>query len=143
MRGDDFTTTGPKRQLDWFEAKLQEKCECRVEPRLGPGPNDAKEGRVLNRVIRWTHLGLEYEADPRQSEKLLRECGLEGANAVATPGLRPTREQVYGDQQLEKTNHTAFRSSAARGNYLALDRPDLQFAAKEVCRWMATPTQLS
>ena len=27
---------------------------------------------MLNRVVRWTSEGLEYEADPRQVEKLLR-----------------------------------------------------------------------
>ena len=30
---------------------------------------------------------------------------------------------------------------AARANYLALDRADMQFAAKEVCRGMASPTR--
>ena len=32
-----------------------------------------------------------------------------------------------------------FRALAARANYLALDRPDIQFAVKEVARRMATP----
>ena len=31
---------------------------------------------------------------------------------------------------------------AARANYLAADKPDVQFAAKEVCRWIQTPTEL-
>ena len=35
----------------------------------------------------------------------------------------------------------AFRAAAARCNYLAGDRPDLQFATKEVCRGMASPTE--
>ena len=33
-----------------------------------------------------------------------------------------------------------FRTLAARANYLALDRPDIQFATKELCRGMANPT---
>ena len=32
---------------------------------------------MLNRIVRWTTRGIEYEADPRQVEKLLREIGLE------------------------------------------------------------------
>ncbi len=36
---------------------------------------------------------------------------------------------------------TAFRGAAARANYLAADRTDCQFAAKEVCRWMSKPTE--
>lgn len=35
---------------------------------------------------------------------------------------------------------TNFRAVAARGNYLAMDRPDLQFTIKEICREMSRPT---
>ena len=38
---------------------------------------------------------------------------------------------------------TQFRSTSARANYLALDRPDLQFAVKERCRSMSRPTKNS
>ena len=41
--------------------------------RLGPGPNDDKEGRILNRVVRWGPGGLSYEADPRHAEKLIKD----------------------------------------------------------------------
>ncbi len=37
-------------------------------------------------------------------------------------------------------SHSAFRGSAARANYLAADRIDIQLAAKEACRWMSSPT---
>ena len=96
---------------------------------------------MLNRVIRWTQRGVEYEADPRQCEKLVSECGLEGANPVATPGVRASFEEVERDEPLEPHLFSAFRGSAARANYLAADRIDKQFGAKEVCRWMAKPTQ--
>ena len=90
--------------------------------------------------MRWTADALEYEADPRQAEKLIIECGLEGANSVATPGIKETSAQIAEDKELDKSLHTAFRASAARANYLAADRPDVQFPAKEVCRWMSSPT---
>ncbi len=141
VHGDDFTSVGAKRDLDWFEAAMEENYELTKQPRLGPGPQDAKEATVLNRVIRWTDEGLEYEADPRQSEKLIEECGLTGVNTVATPGVRLSFDQVERDPPLPAHLHTAFRGSAARANYLAADRPDCQFAAKEICRWMAAPTE--
>ena len=49
-------------------------------------------------------------------------------------------EQIEKDTPLPSRLHTAFRGAAARANYLAADRIDCQFAAKEVCRWMASPT---
>ncbi len=143
VHGDDFTTAGACEDLDWFENSMSEHYECTIQPRIGPGPQDAKEGIVLNRVIRWTGEGLEYEADPRQAEKLIAECGLTGSNTMATPGVRPSFAEVEKDQPLEQRLHTAFRGSAARSNYLSADRIDCQFAAKEICRWMAKPTEQS
>ena len=50
---------------------------------------EGTEGRLLNRVIRWTETGIEYEADPRQVERLLEEIELEGdgVKGVVTPGV--------------------------------------------------------
>jgi hypothetical protein len=140
VHGDDFTTRGPKAELDWFEQQLAQRYELKVGPRLGPAPEDAKEVTVLNRVLRWTDNGLELEADPRQGERLVQESGLEGANAVCTPGARNSAAQVLDDKPLPERFHTAFRAAAARANYLAQDRPDCQFACKEICRWMSKPT---
>jgi len=36
---------------------------------------------------------------------------------------------------------TRFRAVAARTNYLSADRPDIQYAVKEICRKMAKPVQ--
>ena len=143
VHGDDFTAAGPCEDLDWFEQEMQKHYELTLQPRLGPGPHDAREAIVLNRVIRWTQTGIELEADPRQAEKLIAECGLEGVNTVATPGVRASYEQLESDKPLADRLHTAFRGAAARANYLAADRLDCQFAAKEVCRFMAKPTEAS
>ena len=51
-----------------FLKELEARYELRNGGRIGPGERDDKEGRVLNRVVRWTTHGLEYEADPRQIE---------------------------------------------------------------------------
>ncbi len=143
VHGDDFTACGEKEDLDWYEDAMTEHYECTIQPRIGPSSLDAKEAVVLNRVIRWTTDGLEMEADPRQTEKLLAECGLTGANSVATPGQRLTFSEVEQDTPLSAKIHTAFRGSAARANYLAADRVDVQFSAKEICRWMSKPTEQS
>ena len=66
VHGDDFTSSGPSDSLDWFEASITTKYECTISPRMGPGPRDAKEGRVLNRILRWKEHSIEYECDPRQ-----------------------------------------------------------------------------
>ena len=144
VHGDDFTTVGPKCELDVFERQLEEKYELKKGGRLGPGRDDCKELTVLNRVIRWTDRGIEYEADPRQAERLIEGLNLDsGCKSTATPGLKLVLEKLLDDKPLSSDAHTAFRALAARANYLAQDRIDLIFSAKEVCRFMASPTESS
>ena len=42
---------------------------------------------------------------------------------------------------LNPTASTQYRGAAARLNYLALDRSDIQFATKEASKYMAAPTE--
>ena len=124
---------------------LKSQYELTVGGRLGPGPRDDKEARVLNRVIRWTADGLEYEADPRQAERLLEELDLdgEGVKGVVTPGQKIQSHQAKAEKDIPESEHTRFRGLAARANFLSADRPDIIFAAKEICRFMSKPTDVA
>ena len=42
---------------------------------------------------------------------------------------------------LTASEATLFRALAARANYLAMDRPEVSYATKELCRFFATPTK--
>ena len=97
---------------------------------------------VSSIALRWTDDGLEYEADPRQAEKLIESIGLSGDNvrSTVTPGLKCTKEQVDEEKDLEPHEHTPYRGNGARCNFLGPDRPDIQYSAKEICRWMSSPT---
>ena len=46
------------------------------------------------------------------------------------------------DGPLDEDKWTLYRAIAARCKYVAADRPDIQFASKELCRWMASPSLL-
>ena len=71
---------------------------------------------MLNRVLRWTEQSAEYEADPRQVERLLEEIELDGdgVKGVATPGQQPRQHQVADENELPEEQHTRFRGFAAR-----------------------------
>ena len=62
---------------------------------------------------------------------------------VVTPGVKTTSQQLENERELPQQEHARFRALAARANYLAADRPDVMFAAKEVCRLMAKPTDVA
>jgi hypothetical protein len=51
--------------------------EVKVRGRLGPGEEDEKSIRILNRIVEWGSDGLWYEADQRHAEIFVDELGLE------------------------------------------------------------------
>ena len=128
VHGDDVTTAGPKIAIDWSGKEMELNYELIKGGRLGPGAEDDHEGRILNRVVRYTKHGIEYEADPRQGERLLVDLGLDGAGVkgTATPGVKVLAHQASEEKELDKDQHTKFRAAAARAIYLAADRPDRQ-----------------
>ena len=139
--GDDFTARGRKDDLDWYEEQMKVNFELTVKARLGYAPEDDKEARILNRIVRVTSEGAEYEADPRHAEELVRILDMQGCNPTVTPGVKESISNLQRDKPIDPSRVTTFRAAAARCNYLSADRPDCQFASKEVCRLMSKPTE--
>lgn len=110
---------------------------------LGPGGKHARSIRVLSRVLTWTEDGITYEADQRRADIVVSEMGFTGAKSVNTPHTPEDADKVLADvgEELPPKEAAQYRALAARLNYLALDRADVQFATKEVARHMASPSQ--
>ena len=98
---------------------------------------------MLNLIARLTLQGLEYEAGPRQCEKLLRDLKLDGGGVkhVGAPGVKATKDQHDTDAEVTPAQATPYREVAARATYLSADSLGIQFAAKEIARRMASPRQ--
>jgi hypothetical protein len=142
--GDDFSAVGSCQELNWLEASMEERYAITKRGRLGPAPEDQKELTLLNRVVRWVdNIGIEIEADPRQAERLVAQLGLEGANPVATPGVKPTVQELESDEGIHDARGKVYQGGTARANYIGPDRPETQFAVKECCRQMSAPTELA
>jgi hypothetical protein len=139
VHGDDFVFVGHDADLAWTEKIMGESFLIKVVGKLGGDRGDEPEIRVLNRVLRWNAEGIKYEADPRHAELLAREVGAAGP-AVRTPGAKGNAKDKVEEEPLDEAATRWFRSGAARANYLAMDRPELAFATKELCRRMAAPT---
>ena len=109
---------------------------------LGPESGDLKKISVLGRQLVWTEGGIVCEADPEHARKVIHDLRLTpSSNGLYKPCVRETHREIDQEAtELESADATQFRSIAARVNYLSADRPDLQFAAKELCRMMARPT---
>ncbi len=71
---------------------------------------------------------------PKYDEEMQQK--MEFVNAIAEGKVRDGCDE---DPPLGPAEASTFRALAARANYLAQDRPDIQFAVKEIARRMATP----
>ena len=72
----------------------------------------------------------------------MKSLNLEDAKPATTAGEDEKEWKLEEDAEaLEGRQATEYRGLAARANYLAADRPDMQYAVKEICRGMANPTR--
>ena len=140
VHGDDYVCVGARRHIRWLEEQVRKRFKIKSEV-LGLGPGEKREIRILNRIIRISTQGLEYEADPRHQEIILNELGLDNAKGVSVTGTKDAPKQPGGEQLLTGSRATHYRAVTARINFLAQDRPDLLFAAKECSRSMSSPTE--
>jgi hypothetical protein len=138
VHGDDFVFVGEPSGLDTIEDSMQQWYEVKVKARLGCEEGDAKEVEVLGRRVRCTERGYEFEADPGHRSKVLEALGF-GDNTKEL-SVNGKVEEEKDETELQGAEATSFRAIAARLNYLSQDSPDIQFAAKEVCRDMSKPS---
>ena len=87
VHGDDFIACGSDEDLAWLSAQFKEEYEVKVQI-LGPGSEHAQEVKILNRIVRWTASGIDYQPDQRHAEMVIRDLGLEQAKAVSTLGTK-------------------------------------------------------
>ena len=137
IHGDDFTLFGRRDELDWFRTEMLKTFAIKVKARIGPGDTSEQATRILNRIVEYSDNVLMYEADQRHAEIVIEGMRLtEESKTVVTPGMN-------GPTQPGKTtlSDSQYRMLAARCNYLSQDRPDIQYATKEVCRKMSAPDE--
>ena len=72
VHGDDYVTVGSEDSAMWLKGELEKVFDIKTSV-VGRRSGLKKEVRVLNRVIRWTHEGWEYEADQRHAEIIVKE----------------------------------------------------------------------
>ena len=76
----------------------------------------------------------------------MEQLGLQDAKDVSTHAVDvpascggEAQGAAQEEEELPPSDATQFRGTAARCNYLQLDRPDIQYAAKACCQLMSRP----
>ena len=150
LHGDDYVISGPRRRSAWLRDHIGKTFIVKDRGVLSPdGPGEHREITILNRILRWLPRGtagstddaLEYEADPRHAEILVAQMKLtQSSKAAPTPGVK-AKVTESSLEELPSDEAAVYRSACVRLGYLASDRPEVQFAAKECARGMAKPTR--
>ena len=102
VHGDDFTSLASDVALTWMEDKMAEHFELKLRGRLGRGCEG--ELRILNRIVRVTRSGLEYEADPRHVELVSESLELTGCKPVVSPGIKNHEPELESKKSEDSTN---------------------------------------
>ena len=160
--GDDFVVSGEPVDLVWMRNELESKLEIDTTI-LGDEPGMSKEVKILNRKLCWHDgVGISYDADQKHAEAIIRETRASNLTSLKIPMSKENREEVRDKtndivekrklgklgmkeqplvgQILSPVETTRKRASAATANFLAIDRGDIVYCAKELTRHMATPT---
>ena len=118
-----------------LKQQLSHTCDMKSDI-MGDDQQDIRQQQTLNRVVTWSAKSIEYEADPRHAG-IIVGYDREGKVSVV-PGCKRT---IYRDKspELPTTQATQYRAAAARCNFLAIDRPDIQYPAKEGPTYTSSP----
>ena len=124
---------------------MKEWYEIKDRGIMGSGKGEIREVKILGRTVRWTDEGIEYEADEKHREELMKRTGLKTeSKAVVGPAAKDAGDgEGEEDEELAGDEKAEFRGCCALLNYLGLDRSDIQYATNQLCREMARPTQKS
>ena len=119
--------------------------------------------KILNGKLCWhSGVGISCETDQKHAEAIVCETGASNLTSLNIPMSKENKEEVrdktddivekrklgkcdmkeqplFG-QILNPVETTRFWALAATANFLAIDRGDIVYCAKELTRHMATPT---
>ena len=113
---------------------------------------------MLNRRISWRSYGIMYDPDTKHCQRIVKTLNLQQAKTVGSLAVKENEigvqrgecswESIQKDQtrwestdeHLGEEKARVYRSTVARLNYWAVDRPDLQHAVRVCSKAAAKPT---
>ena len=99
VHGDDFVSVGSRPQMQQFRSQLEARFKIKTQIIGDGGGQEQREARVLNRNLRVTGDGWEYEPDQRHIDLLTDGLGLRRAKSVSTPSEDEKKWEFEEHQQ--------------------------------------------
>ena len=82
VHGDDYVSSGMPSELDWLQAELEKRYKIKTQ-RTREADGKEVEAKILNRIVRRTPEGYEFEADPRHAELVIEGATRHARHIVA------------------------------------------------------------
>ncbi len=139
---DDVLTEGEWESLDVLDQQLTGEMDIKSLGRVGP--DGLETIKYLKRTIKWTGKGFSWTGDSKHIAKAVEVLGLQDAKPADTPGAKAT-DKTMRDALEPLTGDAAklFPSVAGLVNFVAVDRPDIQYSVKCVMNEVAAPSEQS
>ena len=101
---------------------------------LGTGKGQARQLRLLSRVLSWNETGLTWEAGPRHLEVLVESLGLQGKKGLRVPGGIDTKEELNAKKEewCRKAPEKEARAGECQEEVMANDDGDDDFEDEDV-----------
>ena len=146
VHGDDFVVLADDDGHEFVKKALAERYAFKEVGGIGPDDGDGTEFVVLNRLVRFDRKtgSVEYEADPRHVEIMIKQLGLENCKSCKTPNEKKKSADIaraLESKLLDPVKSSMYRSLVMRGSYLAQDRMDIAETVKTLARHMVSPNE--
>ena len=133
---DDIYGCGPPEAVKKFLAQLHEEIEMKSEIHMPGG----KPYYHLKRKRTYGKDGsLLIQSDAKHLTSLKKLLHLEGAKGAVTPAVAGGSSYAHGEVKLSEEDAKKFKTAVGTLMYLAPDRPDCQFAIRELTKNLKEP----
>ena len=129
IRGTILFSVGDFKELVWMRQEMEKRFLLKSKM-IGERECLEKKIKVLNRVIRWSSRGISYEADVEHIPEMVTALNLEHCKPLTAPGSKQ-EDNLDGESEMCPGAATQYRAATAKCKYLAVDRPDIQYATKK------------
>ena len=127
--------------LWWMMREVDKKFEAKTCV-LGAENGMVREATFLNRKLVWSAEGTRCEPDPKHASIIMEETGTENSKDLKElASVIQDNGEIHEDEYMDDEAANKLRAVAARANFLARDRTDLQQACRCVCSHMAKPSK--
>ena len=134
---DDIYGCGPPEAVKKFLAELHKEIEMKSEMHMPGG----KPYYHLKRKRTYGKDGsLLIQADAKHLTNLKKLLHLNGAKGAVTPAVTGGNNFAHGEVRLNEEDAKKFKTAVGTLMYLAPDRPDCQFAIRELTKNLKEPT---